>query len=63
MTPSISEADFTVLVTRAGLPLTSAQSHDIYEIYGLIEAIQARVHAPLPREAEPAAIFTPHAGA
>ncbi len=63
MKPTISEADFAVLVAQTGLPLSPAQSHDIYEVYGLIEAMRDRVHAPLPREAEPALVFTPHGGA
>ena len=63
MKPTISEADFAVLVAQTGLPLSPAQSHDIYEVYGLIEAMRDRVHAPLPREAEPGLIFAPHGGA
>lgn len=63
MKPTISEADFAVLVAQTGLPLTPGQSHDIYEVYGLIEAMRDRVHAPLPREAEPSLIFVPQGGA
>jgi hypothetical protein len=57
MTPSISEQDFSVLVAQTGLPLSPEQKRDLYEIYGFIEQQVARVHAPLPREAEPALIF------
>ncbi len=63
MKPKISETDFAVLVGQTGLPLTASQSHDIYEVYGLIEAMRDRVHAPLPREAEPSLIFQPHGAA
>ncbi|WP_159995165.1 hypothetical protein [Roseomonas sp. 18066] len=59
MKPSISEQDFSVLVAQAGLPLSAEQQRDIYAIYGLVEQQVARMHAPLPRAAEPALTFTP----
>jgi hypothetical protein len=58
---SITEQDFAVLVTRAGLPLSAEQRTDLYAVYGLLEQQLARVHAPLPREAEPSLIFAPMA--
>jgi hypothetical protein len=61
MKPNVSEADFTVLVNQTGLPLSAEQRADIYAVYGLIEQQVARVHAPLPRAAEPALIFKPGA--
>ena len=63
MKPTISEADFAVLVSQTGLTLTAGQSHDIYAVYGLIEAMRDRVHAPLPREAEPSLTFEPQGAA
>ncbi len=59
MTPTISEADFAVLVAQSGLTLTAAQRKDIYDVYGLVEAMRDRVNAPLPREAEPSLTFAP----
>ena len=63
MKPTISQAEFAVLVTQTGLTLTAEQSHDIYAVYGLIEAMRDRVHAPLPRGAEPSLIFQPQGAA
>jgi hypothetical protein len=57
MKPSISEQDFSVLVAQSGLPLSPEQKQDLFQVYGFIEQQVARVHAPLPREAEPALIF------
>ena len=57
MKPRISEADFAVLVAQSGLTLTPGQRQDIYDIYGLVEAMRDRVHSPLPREAEPSLVF------
>jgi hypothetical protein len=61
MKPSISETDFAVLVAQTGLPLSAEQRADIYAIYGLVEQQVARMHAPLPRAAEPALVFKPGA--
>jgi hypothetical protein len=61
--PKISEADFAVLVAQTGLTLTATQRQDIYDVYGLVEAMRERVHAPLPREAEPSLIFQPQGAA
>ena len=62
MQPRINEADFAVLVAQTGLTLTPTQRQDIYDAYGLVEAMRDRVHAPLPRAAEPALTFKPHQG-
>ncbi|MBV9860275.1 MAG: hypothetical protein JO038_09265 [Alphaproteobacteria bacterium] len=59
MKPKISEDAFAVLVEQAGLPLTDQQRRTLYEAYGMVEAMLARVTEPLPREAEPALIFVP----
>lgn len=61
MKASITEQDFAVLVARAGLPLNAEQRADLYAVYGLLEQHLVRVHAPLPREAEPSPIFAPMA--
>lgn len=57
MTPSISLEEFVTLLKPAGLTLTPEQAGRIYEGYGYLEALIARVRAPLPREAEPALTF------
>jgi hypothetical protein len=53
----ISKADFDVLVAKAGLPLSDAQKAEFRSVYPTLQAIIARVTAPMPREAEPALIF------
>ena len=58
MKPNISEAEFEVLAKQTGLPLSAAQKAEIYGAYGILEALIARVQTPLPREAEPAHMFT-----
>jgi hypothetical protein len=57
MKAGISEPEFYALVAQSGLPLSPEQKQDLFEIFGFIEQQVARVHAPLPREAEPALIF------
>ncbi len=59
MTPEISEHDFAVLVAQSGLTLSPEQRRDLFGVYGYLEQQVARVHAPLPREAEPALVFRP----
>jgi hypothetical protein len=59
MKPSISEADFNVLLTHTGLPLSAEQKQALYEPYALVEAMIALVTKPMPREAEPSLIFLP----
>ncbi len=59
MKPSITEAEFATLVKRAGLTLTEQQRAALYEGYGFLEEMIARVRTPARgREAEPAHIFT-----
>jgi hypothetical protein len=59
MKPSISEAEFEVMAKQTGLPLSAAQKAMLYEVYGMLEEMLARVNTPMPREAEPAHIFVP----
>ena len=59
MEASISQSAFAALVAQAGLPLDEAQTRTLYAAYPLLEAMIARVTAPMPREAEPALIFVP----
>jgi hypothetical protein len=58
MKPSITEAEFAVLVKRAGLTLSEKQRAALYEGYGYLEDMIAKVRTPRGREAEPAHIFT-----
>jgi hypothetical protein len=59
MKPSISEAEFDVMVKQTGLPLSTEQKAELYDAFWMLEAMIARVNTPLPREAEPAHIFVP----
>ena len=55
--PSIDEAELGVLLKRAGLTLTPNQVKAILPGADIVQRLIARIHAPLPREAEPATTF------
>ncbi|HEX3401351.1 MAG TPA: hypothetical protein VHT74_13600 [Acetobacteraceae bacterium] len=57
MKPSVSEAEFDVMVAQTGLPLSTEQKTTLYDAYWMLEAMIARVNTPMPREAEPGHIF------
>ena len=59
--PSIGREDFEAHVRRSGLPLSEAQKSELFEAYGYVEIMAARVRAGgnRRREAEPAVIFKP----
>jgi hypothetical protein len=59
MKTRVSEAEFDVMVMQTGLPLTAAQKATLYQAYGMLEAMIDRVNRPMPRELEPAHMFTP----
>jgi hypothetical protein len=59
MKPSVSEAEFEVMVRQTGLPLSEAQRAEIYGAYWMLAAMIARVNTPMRREIEPAHMFTP----
>jgi hypothetical protein len=59
MPSGIDDAAFAALVAQAGLPLSPAQITVIREGYDLLQPLLQRLHGDLPREAEPAVIFTP----
>jgi len=59
MKPGIGEAEFETLAAQTGLPLSAEQKRTLYDAYWMLEAMIARVNAPMPREAEPAHIFVP----
>ena len=58
MKTSISEAEFEVMAKQTGLPLSTEQKAMLYEVFWLLEAMVERVHSPMPREIEPAHMFT-----
>jgi len=59
MTPPISVEAFDTLAAQTGLPLSDAQKATLLAVYPTLQAMIARVSAPLPREAEPGLIFVP----
>jgi len=59
MTPPISVEAFDTLSAQTGLPLSDAQKATLLAVYPTLQAMIARVSAPLPREAEPGLIFVP----
>jgi hypothetical protein len=59
MTTKISPEAFDALIAQTGLPLSAAQKAALLEVYPTLQAIIARVTAPMPREAEPGHIFLP----
>jgi hypothetical protein len=58
MKPSISEAEFDVLVRQTGLPLSAEQKATLYDAFWMLEAMIDTVNKPMPREIEPAHMFT-----
>jgi hypothetical protein len=59
MKTTVSEADFAVMVSQTGLPLSTEQKRTLYDAYGMLEAMIARVNTPMPVEVEPAHMFEP----
>ncbi len=52
-------ATVAILLAQAGLSLRPEQIASVAEGYALIQPLLDRLHAPLPREAEPSLTFTP----
>jgi hypothetical protein len=50
---------FSTLVDQTGLTLTDEQKSALFGAYPLFQAMVARATPAMPREAEPALIFTP----
>ena len=59
MNPSVSEAEFDVLVAQTSLPLSAEQKRTLFDAYWMLEAMIARMNTPMPLDAEPAHIFVP----
>ncbi len=59
MKPSIDFATFETLMAQTGLTLTTDQLRGVYEGYGGLQAMLARIRTAMPREVEPALTFDP----
>ncbi|MBN7807830.1 MULTISPECIES: hypothetical protein [Agrobacterium] len=57
--PTLSRQDFDVLVSRTNLNMPPEQIADIYEVFGEVEAILARVRRDFPITQGPAMLFAP----
>lgn len=62
--PGVTEAEFAVLVRRAGLALDEPARRVLHEVYGHLERMVERNRTPIaggdrPRGAEPATVFVP----
>ena len=55
--PSIDEAELAALLQRAGLTLNASQVKAILPGAEIVQGMIARIHARLPRDAEPAVTF------
>ncbi len=53
-----TKEQFDILAAQTGLPLTEAQKATLLAVYPTLQAMMARVAAPMPREAEPSLLFT-----
>ena len=58
MKPSVTEAEFEVMAKQTGLPLSTEQKATLYHAYWMQEAMIDTVNKPMPREIEPAHMFT-----
>ncbi len=55
----MDKATFATLVDQTGLKLTDDQKATLHAVYPLFQAMVARATPPMPRETEPAIMFTP----
>jgi hypothetical protein len=58
MKPGVSEVEFEVMAKQTGLPLSAEQKATLYGAYWMLEAMIDTVNKPMPREIEPAHMFT-----
>ena len=66
-TPGVSEAEFAILLRRAGLDLDAATTRSLHAVYGHLERMLERnrtvaAGGDRPRAAEPATVFVPGQG-
>lgn len=60
MPAKLPQADFAVLVRRAGVELSAGEIEELYGAWESVEPMLERIRAGTrPREAEPALIFRP----
>jgi hypothetical protein len=55
----MDKEEFSAMVDRTGLKLTSDQKSVLFQAYPMFQAMVARATPPMPREAEPSVIFVP----
>jgi hypothetical protein len=51
--------EFGAFFDKSGLPLTDAQKATLFQAWPMLKAMIALATAPMPREAEPSAVFRP----
>lgn len=59
MTPGMTDAEFDLVLRRAGLALDPGQRAALLEAAPKFEAMLARVRTPRDRSAEPSHVFVP----
>jgi hypothetical protein len=57
--PQISEAEFAALTVARGFAFSAEELADLYQAYGMVEAMVERVRSGRAREAAPAFVFDP----
>jgi hypothetical protein len=55
----LTEAQFSGLVAQSDLQLTPEQEKNLFEAFGYVEHMAARMRQPLPRQAALSLIFKP----
>jgi hypothetical protein len=55
----MNKNEFSTVIDRTGLKLTDDQKAVLFAAYPMFQAMVARATPDMPREAEPAVIFTP----
>jgi hypothetical protein len=57
----MTKEEFSARLASAGLTLSDAQKDELYSVYPHLQAMVARAHPDLPREAEMSVMFNPEA--
>ncbi len=55
----MTKEEFGAVLDRAGLKLSDAQKTELFSVYPLLQAMVARAHPDMPREAEMSVMFNP----
>ncbi|HVZ08990.1 hypothetical protein [Rhodopila sp.] len=53
----MTRQEFDALFDKAGLPLNEAQKAELFSVYPLLQAMLAKTHPAMPREAEMSVTF------